>query len=137
MSEEPKDLNSAMHSQSRREISEIKKKAEERLQEFLLLAADVKQVGTKLDHLDKRLNEGVSKTAFKTYEKVNEITGLLSDMKHENEKRDLKIEGLEEDIGANEQSVKMTINWVMGISASALMAVVGLAIWIIQSGRAG
>lgn len=66
---EEKDLNAHMHTETRRDIAEIKKRAEERLQEFLTLKSDVRQVSKNLEHLDTRLNEGVSKTAFKTFEK--------------------------------------------------------------------
>lgn len=98
MGEEPKDLNAQMHAESRREISEIKHRAEERLKEFLTLTSDVHQVSKDLKHLDERLNEGVSKTAFKTFEKVNEISVMMTNMNHEKEKLELKVDSHDEHI---------------------------------------
>ena len=51
--------------------------------------------GQKIDQLTERINEGVSKTAFKTWEKVNEISVALNEMKHDNGKRDVRIDGIQ------------------------------------------
>lgn len=47
--------------------------------------------GQKIDQLTERINEGVSKTAFKTWEKVNEISVSITELKNDNEKRDIKL----------------------------------------------
>ena len=54
--------------------------------------------GQKLDQLSERINEGVSKTAYKTWEKVNEISVSLTNLKNDNEKRDIVISGLESNV---------------------------------------
>lgn len=130
---EQKDLNDLMHAETRREISEIKRNAEETLRDFLSLKTEVHSIATNLKNLDERLNEGVSKTAFKTYEKVNEIAVQIKDHEHKNREQDKRMEHIEEKVQDNADSNKAILKWVLGMSSSILLAVIGLAIWIIKT----
>lgn len=85
--------------------------------------------GQKLDQLSERINEGISKTAYKTFEKVNEIGVAMNDMKHSNEKRDIKIDELEKTDNLIRDDLKaQRNNWntfvrvfIFGVAAAILM----------------
>lgn len=85
--------------------------------------------GLNLDHkmdmlmteqrlLKERVEEGVSKTAYKTYEMVNQIFGQIKDMAGENKIRDHKISYVEK---TNEWIVR---GFVIVIAASVVGAVI-------------
>lgn len=85
--------------------------------------------GQKLDQLAERINEGVSKTAYKTYEKVNEISVSLTDMKHDNEKRDIKIGELRDNVKSQGKNWDMFIRSVIYTVATTLLITVVIMAW--------
>lgn len=129
------DLNDLMHAETRREISDVKRNAEETLRDFLTLKTEVHLISTNLHNLDERLNQGVSKTAFKTYEKVNEIAVILKEHDHKNKEQDTRMDVIDGKILENRENSSTIIKWVLAMSSSILLSVLGLAIWVIQRMR--
>jgi hypothetical protein len=76
-----------LYIEQKHDLDHVKKEVSE------LLLNDMK-LGQKIDQISERINEGVSKTAYNTWVKVSEIASVLSDLKHDNEKRDIKISNL-------------------------------------------
>jgi len=134
--EEDRDLSQAMHVESRREISDIKKNVSNLLEEDFNLRSNMKEVSIKIDKLTERVEKGISQTTFKTFEKVNELAVIVernnSQMRHDNEKRDLRIASIAKDVNVNSMNNRTVLRWVLGTSSSILVAVMALAVWIIQ-----
>jgi len=85
--------------------------------------------GQKLDQLSERINEGVSKTAYKTFEKVNEISVALNDMKHNNEKRDVEIHELKNNVEIQRNNWNVFIRVVIfGVVGALLAAIIRFGI---------
>ena len=81
--------------------------------------------GQKLDNLAERINEGVSKTAYKTWEKVSEISVAMTELKHDNEKRDLKITELTDDVKIQRTNWNTFVRVVIfGVAVSLLFILV-------------
>lgn len=128
-----KALNDLMHAETRREISDIKKNAEETLRDFLSLKTEVHSINQNLHNLDERLNQGVSKTAFKTYEKVNEISVTLTEMGHKAEKQDLRMDQIESKVETNKSNHSTILKFILGIASLAFTILITLAVWVIKN----
>lgn len=74
--------------------------------------------GQKIDQLTERINEGVSKTAFKTWEKVNEISVSITELKTSNEVRDTKL-----------SSVSSQVEWIIRGIFMVVFAALLLSLW--------
>ena len=78
--------------------------------------------GQKIDQLSERINEGVSKTAYKTFEKVNEISVAITNLNHENEKRDITIKELKEDVKIQRTNWNTFVRiFIFGIATTLLV----------------
>lgn len=91
MDNQPKQSESELFIHADHKIEKVREEVSEVIRSIL-------NQGQKLDQLAERINEGVSKTAYKTWEKVNEISVSINNLNHENEKRDIKIKELSEDV---------------------------------------
>jgi ferritin-like metal-binding protein YciE len=74
--------------------------------------------GQKIDQLTERINEGVSKTAFKTWEKVNEISVSITELKTSNEVRDGKL-----------HTVASQVEWIIRGIFIVVFAALVLSLW--------
>lgn len=120
METRPEDKNLFIHADKK--IDKVKDDVSEAIRAIL-------NQGQKLDQLSERINEGVSKTAYKTFEKVNEISVNLTNLKHDNEKRDIVIKGLSDDV-----KIQRT-NWNVFIRVCIFGVAVALIItWVKLSG---
>lgn len=81
-------------------VDKIREDVTELMKTDLGLKSDVRDLTTKVDRLTERLDEGVSKTAFKTLEKVNDLSTefakFATEMHNDNKIRDLKIKRSDE-----------------------------------------
>lgn len=90
---DPKDKSSVdLFLDQKKDIDSIRKDVESLIRTDLNLSHKQDLMVQKLDTLAERLNEGVSKTAWNTWNKVQEISASIIDMKNDNEKRDIKID---------------------------------------------
>lgn len=116
MDNQPNKTESELFIHADQKIEKVREEVSEVIRSIL-------NQGQKLYQLSERINEGVSKTAYKTWEKVNEISVSINNLNHENEKRDITIRELKEDVKIQRTNWNTFVKVVIFGIAMALIGV--------------
>lgn len=123
MSEKENDpIAVALFIEQQKELNRIKDDVTKLIKEDLGLDHKMDMLMTEQRLLKERVEEGVSKTAYKTYEMVNQIFTQIKDMSAENKMRDHKI-------GQSEKQLDWIIRGFVIVMVSGML----LAVWKLKN----
>ena len=99
-----KNKDQILFLENKKDVDLVRKDVEILMRTDLNLSHKQDMLVQKMDHLTNRINDGVSKTAWKTHQDVQEIKTLLVEMKGENKLRDDRI-------GTNTKGIGRFTQW--------------------------